>query len=85
MLGKNLLHQFTYFAISLSVKTTDVSFPMGQFKIEGFNTPCNLDRDISGGGIMLYASEDISAKLLTTEKLLIECFYIELNLRSKNG
>ena len=62
-----------------------LGFSMGQFKIERFNTPFNIDHDISGGGIMLYAREHITAKLLTTEKLSIECFYVELNLRNKIG
>ena len=26
------------------------SFPKGHFSIEGFSTPCRLDRDSKGGG-----------------------------------
>ena len=37
----------------------------------------------NGGGIMLYVQEDVPAKLIGSEKLLIESFYVELNLRGQ--
>ena len=40
---------------------------MGQFNVE-FNAPFMLDHNHCGG-IMLYVNEDITAKLVTTEKL----------------
>ena len=61
----------------------DERFPMSQFKIEGINAPFRADCDNSRGGIMLHVREDTLAKLLTTEKLPIEGFYIELNLRNQ--
>ena len=46
--------------------------------------PIRLDHDIVGGGdIMLYVREHVTAKLLTIEKLHIEGFYVELNLRKQ--
>lgn len=53
-----------------------------KFKIEGFNVP-GLNSDVTGGGIMLHVTEDISAKLLITEKLSIDCIYVELSLRKQ--
>ena len=37
----------------------------------------------NGGGIMLFVQEDVPAKLIGSEKLLIESFYVELNLRGQ--
>ena len=37
----------------ISETKIDESFPLGQFKVNGFNKPFRLDRNIKGGGIML--------------------------------
>ena len=42
-----------------------------------------ISRDITGVDIMLYTTENILAKLLTREKLPIEDFCVELNLRNQ--
>ena len=47
----------------LSETELDDSFPEGQFLIEGFQSPFRFDRTRNGGGITLYAREDIPAKL----------------------
>ena len=54
-----------------------------QFHIDGFSTLYRLDRNQTGGGIMLYVSENISLKSLTEIKLdnEIENIFIEINLR----
>ena len=46
----------------------DDTFPHGQFFIEGFSTPYRLDRDLNGGGILLYVREDIPSNLIPIEK-----------------
>ena len=76
---KNKIHAFTF-----SETKIDDSFPVGNFVIDGFSTPYQLDRDSNGGGIMLYVREDIPSNLLATvEKNHIESFYVELNLRNE--
>ena len=60
------------------------SFPIANFLIDGFSQPYRIDRNSSGGGIMLYVREDIPSNLLKVESLPIEGFYVELQLRSKN-
>jgi hypothetical protein len=67
----------------ISETKLDSTFPVGQFVINGFSTPFRLDRNRNGGGIMLYVREDIPVKLLFTEVLPIESFYVEINLRKK--
>ena len=42
----------------------DQSFPIGQFFIEGYSPPFRLDRDVNGGGVIIYVEEDIPVKLL---------------------
>ena len=54
---------------------------MGQFLIDGNGPPIRLDRDIHGGGLMLFVREDIPCKLLSLEKIPIEGFNVEINLR----
>ena len=45
--------------LMISETTVDESFPLGQFKVYGFNAPFRLDRNSNGGGIMLFVREDI--------------------------
>ena len=60
----------------------DDSFPIGNFLINGFTTPCRSDRDAKGGGITVFVREDIRSNLLATENKPIEGLYVELNLRN---
>ena len=53
----------------------DESFPLNQFKINGFNAPFRLDRNSNGAGIMLFVREDRLAKLIASEG-----FYLEVTL-----
>ena len=62
----------------------DDSFPSVNFLIDGFSQPYRIDRNSSGGGIMLYVREDIPSNLIKVESLPIEGFYVELKLRSEN-
>ena len=39
------------------------SFPIANFLIDGFGQPARIDRNTSGGGIMLYVREDIPSHL----------------------
>ena len=58
----------------ISETKLDESFPVGQFKIPGFATPFRRDRNEFGGGIMVFAREDIPA---------IEGIFIEIIFRKK--
>ena len=70
--------------LMVSETKIDNSFPVGNFVINGYSTPYRLDRDSSGGGIMLYVREDIPSNLLATDKKNhFESFYVELNLRNE--
>ena len=46
----------------------DKTFPLGQFKIDSFNSPFRRGRNIERGGIMLLVRKDIPTKLLAIEK-----------------
>ena len=62
----------------------DDSFPSSQFTIEGFLPPYRLDRNINGGGILIYVSELIpcnQVKLLAKSND-VESILIEINLRN---
>ena len=62
--------------LMVSETKLDDFFPQGQFIINGFKSPFQLDCNKNGGGIMLYIREDI-------ENLPIEAFYVELTLNKK--
>ena len=62
----------------ISETKIDESFPLGQFKINGFSAPFRLDRNI-----MLFLREDIPAKLMASETLPIEGLYVEKKLRKQ--
>ena len=59
------------------------TFPLSQFHIEGFSTPCRLDRNRNGVGIIIYIKEDTPSKIVTKHCLPkdIEALLIELNFR----
>ena len=61
----------------------DTSFPTAQFQIEGYTT-YRLVKNADGGGILFYISEDIPSTLLSSD-MFIESFYIEINIRKRNG
>ena len=65
----------------ISETKIDSSFPTDQFNIEDYTT-YRLDRNSNGGGILLYAREDIPSARLNTE-LFIEGCCIEINIRKK--
>ena len=47
--------------LMISETKIEESLLLGQFKINGFNTPCRLARNRSSGGIIRFDREDISA------------------------
>ena len=61
----------------------DESFPLGQFKIDGFNARFRLDRNNDGGDIMLFVWENIPAELIASETPLIEGLYVEVKLKKQ--
>ena len=63
----------------------DSSFPNAQFEIKGYTTPYRVDRDVHGGGLLLYVREDIPSKLLIDLKKSDnqEGIFVEINLRKK--
>ena len=71
--------------MSLSSQLFQITNHSSLYLPDGFTTPCRLDRNQNGGGIMLYIREDIPSKSLTEIKLDndIENILIEINLRSK--
>ena len=67
----------------ISESKLDDSFPDSQFLIEAFSKPFRLDRNRSGGGIMLFNRSDIPVKVISTDKNPFENFYAELYFRKK--
>ena len=69
--------------LMISETKIDESFPLYQFEIEGFCSPFRLDRNIHGGGIILYVRQDIPCKELKSHNTSdeIESIFIELTLR----
>ena len=62
-------------------------FPSVQIAKQGFTSPFRLDRNSSGGGIMLFAKEEIPSKLLSEYKShsSVEQLFREINLKSKKA
>ena len=65
----------------ISETKIDSSFPAAQFNMNGFTT-YRRDRNINGGGIILYVREDIPSSLLKKDTS-IEALYVEINVRKK--
>ena len=66
--------------LMISETKIDASFPIGQFLLNGYRTPFQLDRNAHGRGIRLYVREDIPLKLLLVEENLIEGVFVEINV-----
>ena len=62
----------------------DIIFPSTQFCINGYSKPFRLDRDKSGGGIIILIRNDIPCKLLKTDNNCnLEGLFVEINLRKR--
>ena len=61
------------------------SFPVNQFKIEGYKTPYRLDISQNKGGIMAYINENIPSRRLmkTTIPRDIQIIPFEINIRKR--
>ena len=73
--------------ILLASKTKlDDSYPIRQFRVDGFVPLYRLDRNKKGRGIILYIREEVPSKALTDINLasLIENMFFEINLRPCN-
>ena len=71
----------------ISETEIDDTFPDSKFLIKCFSVPYRLDRTAKRGIILLYIREDIPSKRIkqvTCDKSF-EGFFIEINLRSKDG
>ena len=62
---------------------TDSSFPEAQFSIPGYSKPYRMDRNIYGGGVMIYIKEVIPSRQLNKHNFLNnkEGLFVEINLR----
>ena len=67
----------------ISETKLDESFPTSQFLIDGFAEPFRRDRNLMGGGLLIYVREDIPCKPLDKHSFPedIEGIFLEINLR----
>ena len=68
----------------ISETKIDEAFPETQFLIESYTKPFSRDRDLQGGGLLIYVREEIPCKVIKLQNLPaeIECVFIEINLRN---
>ena len=78
-----MLVQDTVDIIIISETKLDDSFPCNQFRMEGYLEPFRIDRNLYGGGIILFIREGVSCKEMKNPALpsKVEGIFIELNLR----
>ena len=69
--------------ILVSETKINKSFPIDQFRLNGFYTPYRLDRTVHGGGLLLYIRDGITSKPLSLVFDGIECIIIELIISKK--
>ena len=69
----------------ISETKLDESFPTSAFILPGFSPPFRRDRNINGGGILLYVRNDIPSRELQDIPIPndIECLYAQINLHKK--
>ena len=61
----------------------DETYPVSQFHIDGYSMPFRLDRNVNGGGVIIYVREDIPIKNLRKHFFPndIEEIFVEINFR----
>ena len=64
----------------ISETKIDNTFPDNQFFLNGFGKPLRFDRNVNGGGLLLYVRQDIPCKQLQSLDKQIECITAELRL-----
>ena len=71
--------------LMISETKIEESFPLSQLMIDGFSVPYRYDRNVYGGGVLVYFRNNITAKLLELENLPsdIKAIFIEMNIKSK--
>ena len=69
--------------LMVSETKVDDSYPIEQFKIEGYAKPIRLDRNCHGGGFMIFPRDDLPCHELKPQGLPadIECTFLELRIR----
>ena len=79
---KELVLKYVDILVLTEVKLDD-SFPNSKFLVDGFSEPFRIDRNRSGGEVMIYVWDDIPSKLLTKHFFPndIEGLLGELNFR----
>ena len=67
----------------LTETKVDDSFTNSQFSVDGFSEPFRIERNRSGGGVMIYVRDVIPSKLQTKHSFSdhIEGLSVELNFR----
>ena len=63
----------------ISETKADDSSPYGQFLLDGFGIPFDLNRNRNSGGIVLSIRNNIPAKVVSRDGRPIESFYVQLN------
>ena len=73
--------------LMVSETKIDNTFPESQFLIKCFSKPFRFDSTAKGGKIFFYIRKDIPCRYIKQITLnnLLEGFFVELNLRSRNG
>lgn len=56
--------------LMVSETKVDDTYPNGQFQIEGYSKPIRLDRNLRGGGIMIFSRDDLTFHELKAHQLL---------------
>ena len=61
----------------------DNTFPKTQFRLNGFSEPFRKDRNINGGGVLIFVRNTIPCKELTEYNVpeKMEGIFLEINLR----
>ena len=70
--------------IMVSETKVDESFPLSQFKIDGYSSPFRIDRNTNGGGIMIYFPEYLPCRKVESYCLPgdVEGMFIEMTVRN---
>ena len=69
----------------ISETKIDISFPEAQFFYSGYSKPHRKDRNLGGGGLLMYVNENIPSRILVEHTIPgdIEILCVKINLRKQ--
>lgn len=80
---QNVVHKLEPACFMIAETKLDDSFQSSQFLLDGYHPPFRKDRNMYGGGLLLYIRSDIPCRRLSIDTNNMESIAVELHINKK--